>query len=178
MSYYGIQVKTRGEDIFISLARKALATANLEERGGLLLPRRKLTIRKRGVKKESLLPLYPGYVFYNTEHLDTEVFWVLRRVPGFTRYLRYGEKPEPLTGEDEKILLHFLSFGEVVESSRVYFDVDNNIRVVSGPMKGLEGKIIKVDKRKRRAKVKLSLYENSFPVDFSFELIEQVETKP
>jgi transcriptional antiterminator NusG len=39
-------------------------------------------------------------------------------------------------------------------------------------MKGLEGQIIKVDKRKKRAKIRLKLYEDSFPIDFGFELIE------
>ena len=42
-------------------------------------------------------------------------------------------------------------------------------------MKGLEGRIIKVDRRKKRAKIKLSLYEESFRVDFGFEILEKVE---
>ena len=42
-------------------------------------------------------------------------------------------------------------------------------------MKGLEGRIIKVDKRKRRAKISLSLYEESFTIDFGFEILEKVE---
>jgi transcription termination/antitermination protein NusG len=45
--------------------------------------------------------------------------------------------------------------------------------VINGPLKGLEGKIVKVDKRKGRAKVKLDLYDESFLVDLSFELLGQ-----
>lgn len=175
MSYFAIQVQTRGEDRYIHLAEKALATGRLQDRGMILLPRRKLKTRKRGITTDNLLPLYPGYVFYRTDALDTEVYQSLRRVPGFYRFLRYGDRPEPLTGEDEKLLLHFLSFGEVVESSRVHFDVDNKIQVISGPMEGLEGRIVKVNKRKGRAKVRLSLYDNSFLVDFAFEMIRQAE---
>ncbi len=173
MSYFVIQVKTKAEDKYLHLAEKILKIRGLDDAGDLLLPRRKLKTRKGGVYRDRLLPLYPGYIFYRTDELNTEVFWTLRRVPGFCRYLRYGDKPEPISGEDEKLLLHFLSFGEVVEASKVYFDVDNRIRVLSGPMRGLEGRIVKVDKRKKRAKVRLSLYEDSFLVDFGFELLEQ-----
>jgi transcriptional antiterminator NusG len=38
---------------------------------------------------------------------------------------------------------------------------------------GLEGSIIKVDKRKGRAKIKLDLYNDSFSIDLAFEVIGQ-----
>ena len=65
--------------------------------------------------------------------------------------------------------------GEVVEKSKVYFDENKRIRVTEGALKGLEGHIVKVDKRKRRAKVKLALYDDSFLIDFGFELMEPLE---
>ena len=74
-------------------------------------------------------------------------------------------------------MLHFLSFGEVLDKSAVYFDINQKIRVMNGPMKGLEGRVIKVDKRKQRAKIRLDLYNNSFCIDFGFELLEGVNEK-
>jgi len=43
--------------------------------------------------------------------------------------------------------------------------------IVDGPLMGLEGRIIKVDKRKKRAKVKLNLYDDSFAIDLAFEVM-------
>ncbi|MCL2557796.1 MAG: antitermination protein NusG, partial [Treponema sp.] len=40
------------------------------------------------------------------------------------------------------------------------------------PLKGLEGRIIKVDKRKKRAKIRLDLYDESFAIDLAFEIID------
>jgi len=177
MSYFVIQVVTRGEVKYLQLAEKALNTGGLEEKGRLLLPRRNLETRKHGNVKENLLPLYPGYLFYRSDGVQPDVYRTLRRIPGYCRFLKYGDRPEPLSGEDEKTLIHFLSFGEVVESSRVYFDENDRVRVVSGPMSGLEGRIVKVNKRKKRAKIRLSLYEDSFSVDFPFEIIEQAVEK-
>jgi transcriptional antiterminator NusG len=80
----------------------------------------------------------------------------------------------PLDRDDTELLNHFLSFGDVVGPSVVYFDEQKRIRVVSGPLRGMEGRIVKVDKRKGRARVKLDLYNESFQIDFGFQALEAV----
>lgn len=145
------------------------------EPGRLLWPRRSLTIRRKGKQVPSLAPIFPGYVFYEAEEVSPEIYWILKRLSGFVRFLKNEDRLEKLSGADRELLLHFLSYGEVVEKSLAYFDENNRIRVTRGPMKGLEGQIIKVDKRKRRAKIRLSMYSNRFLVDFGFELLEPSE---
>jgi len=39
----------------------------------------------------------------------------------------------------------------------------------------IEGKIIKVDRRKKRAKVVLDLYDEAFSIDLAFEVIEKAK---
>ena len=78
----------------------------------------------------------------------------------------------PLADNDLSLLRHFLSFGEVTVPSKVYFDENSRICVIEGALKGLEGKIIKVDRRKQRAKVLLDMYTDSFPIDLAFDVIE------
>ena len=175
MKYYVIQVLTREEPKFLTLARNALRVdcPELADSGRFLWPRRKLTIRRRGKTKEELAPIFPGYLFYEASDLPTEVYWTLKRTSGFIRFLKNNQNIEPLTGDDKGLLLHFLSYGEVVDKSTVTFDKNNRIEVLDGPMKGLEGRIVKVDKRKKRAKVQLSLYEQSFLIDFGFEFLEK-----
>ncbi len=88
-------------------------------------------------------------------------------------------KSRPWSRRDQDLLSHFLSFGEIVKKSVAYFDENKSIRVVSGPLKGLEGMIVRVDRRKGRAKVRLEMYENSFEVDFGFDSLEaRVEGGP
>jgi len=67
-------------------------------------------------------------------------------------------------------LKHFLS-GNVVGLSQVSFDENQRIVIKSGPLKGMEGKITKVDKRKKRVKVQLDMYKESFLVDFGYEVV-------
>jgi transcriptional antiterminator NusG len=174
MNYYVIQVVTGGEAKYLKLAEKAMAIADppLVSENSLVWPRRRLLIRRKGRSLDSLAPIFPGYVFLETEDVTPDLHWLLRRIDGFCRFLKDNHHVEPLTGEDRKLLLHFLSYGEVVEKSRVYFDENKRIRVVEGPLKGMEGRIVKVDRRKRRARVVLAMYEDSFRIDFGFELLE------
>jgi transcriptional antiterminator NusG len=135
--------------------------------------RRSLRIRKRGEWIETLAPIFPGYLFAEAQEISSELFLRVRRLPGFFRFLQSNENIMPLSQEDMQLLSYFLSFGQVVEKSVVYFDAGKRIRVVSGPLKELEGKIVKVDSRKGRAKVKLDMFEHAFLVDFGFEALEK-----
>ncbi len=184
MSYFVIQVMTRSEDRFIRLASNALLVAassdgepGAEELrpGRLFWPRRRLTIRKGGVNRLSLAPIFPGYVFYEAEGLDSRAYWEMKRQTGFIRFLKDNSQIEPLAGTGLELLVHFISFGEIVDKSQAYFDENQRIRITSGPLKGLEGRITKVDKRRGRAKVRLALYEEAFLIDFGFELLETAD---
>ncbi len=173
MNYYAMQVKTRSEDTYIKLALLSVGRGQVGP-VRLLFPRRKMPVRRRGVMKSELQPVFPGYVFLEVEaELSTELYWSLRTTPGFFRFLPENTLAKPLEGRDLAMLRHFLSFGPVAESSKVTFDEQDRIQVISGPLKGLEGRIIKVDKRKGRAKIKLDLYDESFLIDLAFELIGQ-----
>jgi transcriptional antiterminator NusG len=68
--------------------------------------------------------------------------------------------------------MHFIrEVGPVAGKSKVYFDDNSRIVVISGPLSGLEGRIVKADKRKGRAKIKLDLYGDSFFIDLAFEVL-------
>lgn len=180
MEYFAVQVWTREEEKYLKLAANYL---DIELPGWrnwaqFLWPRRKLTIRRKGNTKEELAPIFPSYIFIETEDISPEMYWILKRTNGFVRFLKSNQNIEPLRGKERNLLLHFLHFGEVVEKSRVTFDENNRIQVADGPMKGMEGYIVKVDKRKKRAKVRLSFYDDAFLIDFGFEFLEKLQDAP
>lgn len=170
MNYYALQVKTRSEEIYIRRALLSLAVNGLDK-VRFIFPKRKLDIRQKGVSKPQIEPVFPGYVFIESENLENNVYWSLRTTPGFYRFLPENKDCKPLEGRDLALLNHFLSFGEVAEKSKVRFDENDRIQILEGPLKGLEGSIIKVDRRKGRVKVKLDMYKDQFAVDFAFEMV-------
>jgi transcriptional antiterminator NusG len=98
-----------------------------------------------------------------------------RRISGFYRFLKSNQNISPLAGRDLELVLHFIKkVGPVAGLSRVYFNEESRIIVTEGPLLGLEGKIIKVDKRKGRAKIKLDLDDDSVSIDLPFEIIGRI----
>jgi transcriptional antiterminator NusG len=173
MNYYAIQVKTREEKKFLALARNTGAV----EPYTLVFPRRTLTIRRLGKNKTVEAPIFPGYIFFEAEQIDPDMYWRIKRISGFFRFLKSNQDIRPLEGKDLELLLHFLSFGEVVKKSKVRFDENSRIVIIQGPLKGLEGLIVKVDKRKGRAKLQLDMYTDTFLVDLGIEFLEEAEMK-
>ncbi len=168
MSFFALQVWTGNESRFIAMAARGLA----EQGGRLLWPRRSLRIRRGGIWRDSVAPIFPSYLFLQAPLVDARLYGLLRQTPGFIRFLPSNEAVAPLAQDDQELLTHFLGFGEIVEKSSAYFDENQRIRVVSGPLKTLEGRIIRVDRRKGRARVRLEMYEDSFEVDFGFEALD------
>ena len=170
MPFYACQVKTRGEEKFIRMFR----ARNPEVKIPLYFPQRSLDIRRGGRITPSKLAVFPGYVFIelNQEENILEHQWAFRKTEGFFRFLRSNQDIVPLQHRDLELVLHFIKqVGSLAGKSKVYFDDNSRIVVIAGPLSGLEGRIVKADKRKGRAKIKLDLYGDSFCIDLAFEVL-------
>jgi transcription termination/antitermination protein NusG len=102
MNYYVIQVKTGGEETFLRSARDAVAGDDPDSEPRIFWPKRRLRIRKKGRSKDTLAPIFPGYVFLETESLTNDTFWALRRSIGFYKFLRNNDDVQVLTGHDKE----------------------------------------------------------------------------
>ena len=173
VNYYAIQVRPRGEGRFMRLFDALHPQAR--PLFSVHFPRRTLSVRRKGVVRPSVLAVFPGYLFVEAEQQDVAAeSRLFRRTEGFRRFLPSNRDIKPLAGRDLELVLHFVKkTGLVAGISRVRFDENSRITVTDGPLRGLEGMIVKVDKRKRRAKVRLSLYEEAFTVDLAFEVMEE-----
>jgi transcriptional antiterminator NusG len=174
MNYYALQVKTRAENRFIKLFKALHPHIGFP----IYFPQRRLDIRRNGQIKASLAAVFPGYIFIEAD-CDEEIKdrqWEFRRTEGFYRFLRSNQEITPLADRDLELVLHFIkNAGPVAGRSKVYFNENSRIVVVEGPLMGLEGRIVKVDKRKGRAKISLDLYNDSFTIDLGFEVIGSME---
>ena len=174
MPFFALQVWTGNEARFLALAERTLGGGDIR----LLWPRRSLRIRRAGAWRDSVSSIFPSYVFLQASTVDPALYTVLRRTAGFVRFLPSNEALAPLEQKDQALLTHFLSFGEIVQKSAATFDENKRIRVISGPLKNLEGLIVRVDRRKGRARVRLEMYQDSFEVDFGFEALDAAAAPP
>ncbi len=174
MTTFALQVCTGCEPRFLAAARRAAGA-----RAVLLWPRRSLRIRRGGRWLASLAPVFPGYLFLQARDVDSGLYTDLRGIPGFLRFLPSNSAITPLSLKDQELLSQLTVFGEIIGASSVTFDANGRIRVAAGPLKGLEGNNVRVDRRKGRARVRLEMYEDSFEIDFGFEALEKApRTQP
>ena len=168
MNYYVVQVRARREEKYLSQARELCNGREI----ALFWPRRELRLRKTGIWRETIASIFPGYIFLETKAIDTPLYKLLKKIPSFIRFLKSSTDITPLGGKDLELIRHFILQNEIVKKSLVTFDSNQRVQILEGPLKGLEGLIVKVDKRKKRIKVKLALYEDSFTIDFGYESVE------
>ena len=119
-------------------------------------------------------PVFPSYIFWETEDPDPNTREMLRKLPGFGRFIK-NETGEliALRDGDRMIISSLTVDGEVARKSQVVFDTNKRVKVLNGPLKGNEGSIVKVDKRKHRVTVEIKLYDKRFKIDLEYEEVEQ-----
>ena len=168
MAYYVIRVAPRQEAVFLRLSQRLIT----DEGVSIVFPRRKMEHLKGGKRVTVEVALFPGYVFLNSEEgLPADLYARIKALPKFTLFVKQGQEVAEVKGRDLELLRHFLKFGEVTPKSLVTFDENQRIQVISGPMEGMEGQIIHVDRRKRRAKIQLNFNHGNFTVTLGFDLL-------
>ena len=127
--FFVIQVATGDEGRFIRRVENAPALSDTYAAHVFRLwwPRRKLFIRRRGKRLTTLKPLFPGYIILESEDVPSWLYTGLRKTDGFVRFLKSNADIRPLVDKDLELIRHFLSFGDVMNESKVTFDVNNQI---------------------------------------------------
>ena len=173
MQYYVIQVATGREEAFIANVKKL--NPELAAKHNFIFLTRELSIRRKGQWIKELQPVFASYIIVQTvNEVDAQTLAELKKLPDFYHFLNSNTDIVPLSDRDLSIIQHFLGLGPKIGSSLVRFDENDRIVVIEGPLKGIEGSIIKVDRRKGRAKIRLDFKGSAHTLDLSFEDIDKV----
>ena len=173
MEWYALFVKTGEEERVHFYLDKLLPDANRK----ILIPKRRLIERRQGKAVECTKTLLPGYVLFRTE-MDVHYYYELKKVPGLLRILK-GEQEFPCIKESVIAVILALTGGEDVIGFSELYKKGDEIHVVSGPLKDLEGIIEAFDYRKKRVKVCFELGGQTKRVDLGAEWVQKdVGTPP
>jgi transcriptional antiterminator NusG len=114
----------------------------------VIVPVRILQERFRGVWEEKRKLLIPGYVFlFSREKVS---FDDVRSLLDVYKVLDYGTGIRELTGGDTEYAKWILSHEGVIGQSKI-LEEGEEIKILDGPLCDCVGKIIKLDRRKKRA---------------------------
>lgn len=189
MDWYVLFVETGKEDVVRSLITKYFDKSEIRA----IVPKRKLVERRLGQSYEVCKTMFPGYVLVYTQ-MNTKIYYELKQIPRCYRLLNrthssidnneqrsviYNQEDtletytfSKIEEEEMTLILQLIGKSEMIDCSALYIE-NAKIKVSSGPLKGKEGIIKKIDKRKRRARIALNFMGYEKLLDVGISLLEK-----
>ncbi len=129
---------------------------------------------KKGVKKEKVKKIFPGYVFI--EMIVTDDSWyVVRNTPNVTGFIGSsgkGAKPVPLRPEEIDPILKKLGLHRNEVNLEV--KVGEQVRIKSGPFTGQIGVVDEIDYDKLILKVLVDFFGRQTKFEVEFTQVEKI----
>lgn len=127
---------------------------------------------KDGKQKKVKRKVFPGYVLVEMIMSD-DSWYVVRNTPGVTGFVGSGNKPIPLS-EDEISAILGAQEAEQPAHVRMDFEVDQPVRVISGPFKDCPAVIKETYPEKGRVKVLVSMFGRDTAAELDVSQIEEI----
>lgn len=150
-----------------------------QEESVAFVPQVEIVIKNSKSIRKELRPMFPGYVFtdsildekifvdraYTYARFSSCIFYLLG--DGNINYLK-------LSGDEKRFLLSFCNNEYIVEDSKGFI-VGDKVFVTSGPLKGMETAIKKINRHKKRAEIELMWFGDLRQVSVALEIVSKVE---
>jgi transcription antitermination factor NusG len=119
--------------------------------------------------KETNKPLFPGYVFCRFDPEVPSECSVIR-TPGVVKIVSFGGKPAPLDPDEMNAVLLVVQTGFAPEPFP-YLHPGMIVRIIRGPLSGLEGRFVKAKNRELLI-LSVSLLQRSISVEINQSSVE------
>ncbi|MBH5316344.1 antiterminator LoaP [Paenibacillus sp. GSMTC-2017] len=191
MDWYALFVETGKEDLVRRLIHKFFDETAVRA----IVPKRKLEEKRQGQTFEICKTMFPSYVLLNTK-MDVQTYYDLKQIPGYYRLLNkyynhdiYKRKKKnnsedhqndylfsKINNDEISLILQLIDNKGMIDYSHIYTE-NARVTVCEGPLKGKEGMIKKIDKRKKRARIVLQFIGNEISMDVGIKVLEPLEIR-
>ena len=131
---------------------------------------------KRNQKTETRnRPLFPGYLFiwWSGEDEADFPFYDVYLMTGVVRVLKYDDGTHNLQGSDAVYARWIHTNNGLIRQSKVLLQEGQRLHILEGPLKGMDGNVVKVDKHHKRIKVRIDFAGRETDIVFSVEFVEK-----
>ena len=177
--YYVIQVKTGKEQTAIDdiLKNKPEDDPSFD----VFAPYRKIIKKFKGIEKEVIERCFPGYIFVETNDVK-QLFKQLYFTPGFQKLLGREADTDnfvPLDKDESRMvdILYSRNNNRITEISNIEVKEGEMIRVLDGPLMGLETQIKKVNLHKRKVTIEYMMCGRLVTSDIGINIITNIINK-
>lgn len=168
-AWYAIFVKTGEENLV-----KERLDYRFQGSPAVMIPKKIIKERKSGKWYRRVRNLFPGYLFIHGV-LDAETYKKLWQVPGLYKLLCTDREPVQIPRYEIEVFSHLFDKEDTIQESDIFMEGDQ-VTIVSGPLIALQGKILKVDKRKGRARVLINFLGEERVIDLGVNILQSAKT--
>ena len=129
-------------------------------------------IKEGGRRIESEKKVFPGYVLVRMD-LDDRSWAAVRNTPGVTGFVGSQGNPSPLTREEYNKIMKRTS-REAPKKTSTDLQVDQAVKVTSGPLAEFDGIVSEVQPEAGKVKVLVSIFGRETPVELSFDQVARI----
>ena len=108
--------------------------------------------------------IFPGYVLIKMIVTD-DSWYVVRNTRGVTGFVGPGSEPVPLSEAEVAAL------GVDVRTVEVSYKVGDLVKIIAGPLKGMEGSVISIDEENNVVSVKISMLGQEIPAEMELDQV-------
>jgi len=164
LHWYAVHTSSRHEEKVLSrLQGKEIS---------VFLPKMEVWSSRKDRKKRIKVPLFRGYLFVQV-YLDKYTWLHILKTPGVARIV--GNQNEPVPIPDEQIgSIRILLENDVMLSPVPYLHIGQRVRIVNGPLSGVEGILVKSTPAKNKLVVSVDLLQRSLCVELSTIDVEPI----
>ncbi len=151
--------------------KQRIESLNMEDKiFNVIVPTEKKIKIKGGKRVEEEEKIYPGYILVDMIVTDDSWF-VVRNTPRVTGFVGSGVYPVPIDRKEVDELFARMDTGTA--KHKIDLSVNDNIMIVDGPFKDLEGKVSEVDEERGKVKVLVAMFGRETPVELDFLQIKK-----
>ncbi len=171
-SWYAIHTYAGYENAVARNLKQRIESLGMEDRiFNVIVPTEKKIKIKGGKRVEEEEKIYPGYVLVDMIVTD-DSWYVVRNTPRVTGFVGSGVFPVPLDKKEVDTLFGRMNKEEVKHT--IDLVKDENVKIVDGPFKDLEGKVSEVDDTRGKVKVLVSMFGRETPVELDFLQVSKI----
>lgn len=171
-NWYAIHTYAGYENAVARNLKQRIESLAMEDKiFNILVPTEKKIKIKGGKRVEEEEKIYPGYILVDMIVTD-DSWYVVRNTPRVTGFVGAGVYPVPLEKNEVETL--FKRMNSDTPKHNIDLSTDDQVIIVDGPFKDLEGKVSEVDEERGKVKVLVSMFGRETPVELDFLQIRKI----
>ncbi|MCL6582813.1 MAG: UpxY family transcription antiterminator [bacterium] len=162
--WYAVHTRSRHEQaVYERLKNKSIYA---------FLPKIEVWSARKDRQKRIQVPMFRGYLFIRA-NLENRLWLTVLQTPGVARIISSNGKPVPIP-ENQIASIQTILENDTVVTPYPYLNVGERVRIVAGPLRGVEGILLRFKPNKQRLILSVDLLQQSVCVELNTIEVEPI----